>query len=1113
MERPTKRKISEPSAPYKTKKVSLQRAVIRSTEQNDVILYTPVWMNKLEERIQDFDREVLLEKIIRRDGLTFYKGKDMVGSKEYLYDVNEFYYIGVKGITTVISYTLFKFYPGRVVSFLAKFIGEDGIVLSHPFKTIGLIRTNEEYGEQDNTGYEDWEESLLWTIRELLESWKHKGITDYDYSLGKILRIQIIVFDVNVIGYCNSNTTEKAMFGMKVRSVQSTQGECLINSLCNIRKKSNRAHVISRSIRFEFPEIGEIGDGIDIKHIDKLARYFELNIRIIDENRMELAKYVVDENCMMNTFVYHDKHYYILVRERLDPIICSNCGKAYKKNHVCNIKKCEICGATYSRSHNSCDVSKRKYLYNLSREKEDKGRLNPKFIASRTPWEKGAIIFDIETFPDPLTGRHNAYAIGFIDCGLNIMEGYKFEYYWGKNAISDFIDYVVNRKVQKKFTLIGFNNFSFDNNFILQEVLKKKIKVTGLGLQNGSIINLETEHFRCRDIYKFLPGMSLAKASKEFGANMDIAKDKFPHFFIKSWYDLSYVGKIPEAKYYPNNDGVEYDGDDWNLKDECLKYLERDVRSTLFVCSKIGDIVRSSFGLCWTDFVTVSQMGYEFWANTISRRNKLQKPLPLESFKTDYYVEIPKDPRKLELLRSAVYGGWVMPIKKWYECDNYDEIINGNIKHDQVDDYLMALDIVSMYATCMRDELYPEGVSEWATDCISLTEILMDCNFSEFPMGVYEVDYYPNKNLIIPVLPWKEFKSTKVDGIVKSSGEMVWDLNDRRGVYTSVDLITARKAGYKINIRQGLFWRNKKHIFKDYIGFTEEIKTQGTEEGNNAKRSFGKITGNSVYGKQMQRIFLDEHEVYEDGSDISKMEKEGYSIVDIIMMEQHMICKREKDSIAGIIPKPIQNAAFILSYSRAMRDYYTKIIDPYFASENVYSSFINSVYYGDTDSFYVQMKPDTKERIEPHLQKGVFGKLWNDYDNDAKIIKAFFLAPKTYAVQTIDKNNKIEWKMKCKGIPRKDIKLEYFIDMYEENKEAKVHMKDRLMKTGTKKGKKNHMDVDPFGVYSYDMERTLGHKQYEGRVFNECGDSHPHGFVYNSLEEMIDLTFSEHDLQ
>ena len=131
----------------------------------------------------------------------------------------------------------------------------------------------------------------------------------------------------------------------------------------------------------------------------------------------------------------------------------------------------------------------------------------------------------------------------------------------------------------------------------------------------------------------------------------------------------------------------------------------------------------------------------------------------------------------------------------------------------------------------------------------------------------------------------------------------------------------------------------------------------------------------------------------------------------------------------------------------------------------------------------MRMIPEIKEKIEPYMQEGVFGMLWNDYDKGAKIIKSIYLAPKTYAVRLLYNDGTLEWVMKCKGIPRKDIRIEHFYAAME-GESSTIDMENRLMKSGTRDGRKNGIDVEPFSIYSLDMTRTINKDPFEGRIFD-----------------------------
>ena len=102
---------------------------------------------------------------------------------------------------------------------------------------------------------------------------------------------------------------------------------------------------------------------------------------------------------------------------------------------------------------------------------------------------------------------------------------------------------------------------------------------------------------------------SLDSLSKSF--KVKIKKSIFPYTFVKK-ENLNYIGETPNIKYYNKLSELEYkeiySKDDWDLRQESLIYLERDLISLLEVLDKFNKSLFINHGIQMTECLTISRI-------------------------------------------------------------------------------------------------------------------------------------------------------------------------------------------------------------------------------------------------------------------------------------------------------------------------------------------------------------------------------------------------------------------------------------------------------------------------------------------------------------------------
>jgi len=107
------------------------------------------------------------------------------------------------------------------------------------------------------------------------------------------------------------------------------------------------------------------------------------------------------------------------------------------------------------------------------------------------------------------------------------------------------------------------------------------------------------------------------------------------YMFITDWDKLDYEGPVPTNVFWPKKHIPEYiDQEDihWNLKEQCLYYLKKDVLATKWVFDTLKKYIYECFHVNVEDYLTISHMSWELWAAcTIQKMSKgsNMKPVPM----------------------------------------------------------------------------------------------------------------------------------------------------------------------------------------------------------------------------------------------------------------------------------------------------------------------------------------------------------------------------------------------------------------------------------------------------------------------------------------------------
>ena len=315
----------------------------------------------------------------------------------------------------------------------------------------------------------------------------------------------------------------------------------------------------------------------------------------------------------------------------------------------------------------------------------------------------------------------------------------------------------------------------------------------------------------------------------------------------------------------------------WHLMDvetqnECLEYLESDVLGLKELYDKLNGGIFDKYKINASSYISTSSMTFSLWKHRIDGKFDIQLPnLEQEQF-----------------FRKSIRGGRVYPSKHRFKSIQYDSYINKECAFEDVEDYVLDADVVSLYPTAMT-YLYPIGdcfkfnpplplkLSQRKNYFLSENHSILSKNESLSPritegnegvnysmpgkMGIYTIRYKTNKNLI-----------HSIGGSRGDDGSLKWDLKDGEGVYTSIDIEDMIDNGYDIEIIDGYYWNETASVFSEYIKYLFEAKN--AEAKANRKGSVNyllcKLFMNALYGKTIQRPIFVESKIISSSSEYWK---------------------------------------------------------------------------------------------------------------------------------------------------------------------------------------------------------------------------------------------------
>lgn len=561
-------------------------------------------------------------------------------------------------------------------------------------------------------------------------------------------------------------------------------------------------------------------------------------------------------------------------------------------------------------------------------------------------------VIDFETFgsKDNGIGHHFAYAGGW---GNELQ--FKLFYIKENEKSEDFILRVIENifeyKENNKRTFYAHNLGRFDSILLLKGLIgNENYKVKGMWKDN-CLISLQVKDLKKNMTIKFYDSLLLLKENLRTilkNLNCSNEKDIFPYRFMRM-NNLFYIGNKPEFKYYDNisiNDYNNIPDKDWNVKDQCLNYLEKDLKGLLEVLSKFSKAYYDKYSLNITKYKSLPGISLALFTSRF--------------YDEDYKIKMIKGFVEKDI-RTAYFGG------------------NVDVFHHKIKKVAYMYDINSQYPAAMLEDM-PIG------NPILTNETDIN-NFFGFAYGEITP---PSKK----VLQNLYIQKRNDDGSIFCPREKFTRL------IFSEEIKYAMNEGYQFQMFWGYKFERGKGVFNDYV---KDLYFEKKNSNNPVYKKIAKYSLNSVYGKFGQKdtssnikiMKVDEvnkflknynykyiselnnnYVIIKYSSRINEKLRNLYNIDDLNKKD---LDKLGLYKLRGV-PSAVQIAAAISSYARIEINKYKNMKD-------------NFCYYSDTDSVILENK----------LQNSFVGTDLGQMKLEYIINEGILIRAKLYALKTLEK--------------------------------------------------------------------------------------------------------------
>ncbi|KZT15563.1 hypothetical protein NEOLEDRAFT_1081995, partial [Neolentinus lepideus HHB14362 ss-1] len=458
-------------------------------------------------------------------------------------------------------------------------------------------------------------------------------------------------------------------------------------------------------------------------------------------------------------------------------------------------------------------------------------------------------------------------------------------------------------------------------------------------------------------------------------------KGKFPHAFVNR-NTLNYIGNKPDIHYFENIDINEYNlipKFNWNLKSECLNYLNKDIKGLFEVMNEFSRLIYIYFNEQMTDALTITRLALNIF------KHKYYKNQYIPSINKIYLFNF---------IKEGYFGG-ITDVYIPYGRD------------------LIYIDVNSLYPYAALKPM--PGSDCYFIESFEDKGLDLDNLFGFFYARVKTNDLY------IGLLP------------VHKDNRLICPNGEFDGIWTSEELKFAKSKGYEITVIKGYQFNKVNNIFNDFIYdlFNKKRNSSGFLKLiyksllNNFLGRFGlniiKPITQTVNKEKRDYIFstriVHSHTLLNEDKflitytpTISKeiCSEHGLDFMKVLEKESKTNIENNLDLFKDV---SIATAAFVTSYARIFINKIKLEI-----LENG-----GNIYYSDTDSIVLN---------NTYLNNNWIGDNIGQFKLEYVIKEAYFISNKTYCLVL----NNGDTVIKTKGVINNSISLEDFKEMYFNNK-------------------------------------------------------------------------------
>ena len=268
---------------------------------------------------------------------------------------------------------------------------------------------------------------------------------------------------------------------------------------------------------------------------------------------------------------------------------CSKCSSVYKtqKKHECKKYWCKSCHENYTEQPHYCNIKPKNFESLVEEDNINKIIVAYDIEATQENREHIPNLLIRKTVCDHCIHQNS------VKCEKCFIQ--ETDTYFGRNCIKYFVNYLFEKlaklaeKTNSFIYAFAHNARGYDGQFILREVWNRNYYNVDVVMRGRKILFFKCGNVKMLDSLNFFL-QPLDQLPKALGLDILLKKGDFPHLFNKQ-NNYNYIGKIPDLEYF----GVEYlnpskkqkiekwhseyinSNDNWNFKEELIKYCKNDV--------------------------------------------------------------------------------------------------------------------------------------------------------------------------------------------------------------------------------------------------------------------------------------------------------------------------------------------------------------------------------------------------------------------------------------------------------------------------------------------------------------------------------------------------------